>query len=95
MNKPELINVVAEKAGVTKKVAAGVINAVFDSILDSNAQGEPVKIVGFGTFDVRTRAARMGVHPRKAKEKVRIKIPAKKVPVFRAGKELRKSVAMG
>lgn len=95
MNKPELINVVAEKANVTKKVAAGVINAVFDSILESNAKGDAVKIVGFGTFDVRTRAARMGVHPRKAKDKVRIKIPEKKVPVFRPGKELRTSVAKG
>ena len=93
MNKPELISKVAEKTGITKKDAAMVTKAVFDCILDANSVGEAVKIVGFGSFDVRTRAARMGVHPRKAKEKIRINIPAKKVPVFKAGKELKKAVA--
>ena len=91
MTKTELIDAVAEKLDVRKKNVASVVDAVFSEIQATLAKGEKCTFVGFGIFDVRERAAREGRNPRDP-SKV-IKIPAKRVPVFRAGKELKETVA--
>ncbi|MCM8829560.1 MAG: HU family DNA-binding protein [Candidatus Omnitrophica bacterium] len=88
MNKAELVDAVA-KVVSTKKEAAAAVDAVLDAITGSLKKGQPVTLVGFGTFKVAKRKARTGRNPRTGKE---IKIPAKKVPVFRAGSELKKAV---
>ncbi len=90
MNKSELIGAVAEKTGATKKVAGDAVEAVFSAIEETLAKGEKVTLVGFGTFEVRDRAAREGVNP-STKEK--ITIPATKVPAFKPGKSLKDVVA--
>ena len=90
MTKVELINEVAASANVTKKAAADVVAAVFASIEKALAAGDKVQLVGFGSFEVRERAARTGRDPRNP-DKV-IQIPAKKVPVFRPGKGLKDKV---
>jgi len=90
MTKLELASKVAQKAGITKKLAASVVDAVFGSIEEALASGEKVQIVGFGSFEVRQRKSRKGRNPRTGKE---IKIPSKKVPAFRAGKGLKDKVA--
>lgn len=89
MNKSDLINSVAEKANITKKVADKVVNQVFSVIEDSLANNEKVQIVGFGTFEVKERAERIGRNPQ---TKESIIIPAAKVPVFKAGKVLKNAV---
>ncbi len=89
MNKQELIASVAEKAGLTKKDSEKAINAVIDSIKTALSKGDKVSLVGFGTFEVRTRAERSGRNPQTG---ATIKIPAAKVPAFRPGKELKESV---
>lgn len=89
MNKSELISVVAEKAGLTKKDTEKVVNAVFDGISDALAQGDKVQVIGFGTFDVRERKSREGRNPATGDT---ITIPAVKVPVFKAGKALKDNV---
>ncbi|MCR4419074.1 MAG: HU family DNA-binding protein [Clostridia bacterium] len=89
MNKMDLVNSVAEKTEMTKKDAEKVINAVFDSIGEALASGEKVQLVGFGTFEVRERAARTGRNPRTGQE---ISIPATRVPTFKPGKTLRDTV---
>ena len=90
MNKAELINAAAEKAGLSKKDTETAINAAIDAISAALAQGDKVQLVGFGSFEVRARAARTGRNP---KTKETIKIPASKVPVFKAGKALKDVVA--
>ena len=89
MNKTELVAAVAEKAGLSKKNAEVAVAAVIDSVVESLKKGDKVGLVGFGTFEVRTRAAREGINPQTKKA---IKIPAKKAPVFKAGKVLKESV---
>ena len=89
MNKAELINVVAAAAEVSKKDAELVITATFDAITDALKEGEKVQLVGFGSFEVKPRAARLGRNP---KTKEPIEIPASKVPVFKAGKVLKDTV---
>ncbi|MGD0152911.1 MAG: HU family DNA-binding protein [Thermacetogeniaceae bacterium] len=89
MNKAELVSSVAEKAEVTKKDAEKVITAVFDAVEAALAKGEKVQLVGFGTFEVRDRAARTGRNPQTGAE---IQIAATRVPAFRAGKALRDSI---
>lgn len=89
MNKQELVASVAEKAEITKKDAEKAINAVIESIKVALNKGDKVSLVGFGTFEVRTRAARSGRNPQTGDT---IKIPAGKVPAFRPGKELKESV---
>lgn len=89
MNKSELVSVVAEKAGMTKKDTEKVVNAVFESITGALTKGEKVQLIGFGTFDVRTRKAREGRNPATGDT---IQIPEATVPVFKAGKALRESV---
>ncbi len=89
MNKTELIAAVAEKTELTKKDSEKAVNAVFESIAESLEKEEKVVIVGFGTFEVRQRAERMGRNP---STKDVIKIPASKAPAFRAGKNLKERV---
>ncbi|HOJ92136.1 MAG TPA: HU family DNA-binding protein [Dictyoglomaceae bacterium] len=89
MKKAEFIAKVAEKSKITKKEATKVVNAVLETITEALSKGDTVQFVGFGTFSVRKRAARTGRNPRTQEV---IKIPATKVPVFRAGKELREAV---
>ena len=90
MNKTELIAAAAEKAGVSKKEAEAVVTAAFDAIAASLKEGEKVQLVGFGSFETKRRAERTGRNP---KTKESIKIPASKVPVFKAGKALKDAVA--
>lgn len=90
MTKTELVVAVAEKAGITKKDADIAVATVFDCITDSLAKGEKIQLVGFGTFEVRERAAREGVNPRTGDK---IQINATKVPAFKAGKALKDAVS--
>ncbi len=90
MTKTELINLVAEKAALSKKDADKAVAAVIEAIADSLAKGEKVQLVGFGTFEVRDRAAREGKNPATG---AKIQIPATKVPAFKAGKALKDAVA--
>ena len=90
MNKTELVAAVAEKAGLSNKDAAKAVAAVFDAIADTLKAGDKVALVGFGTFEVRERAARTGINPR---TKAAIKIEASKAPVFKAGKAFKDAVA--
>ena len=89
MNKGELVSSVAAGAGLSKKDAEKAVAAVFDSITDALTQGDKVQLVGFGTFEVRERAARKGRNPQTKQE---ITIPASKAPVFKAGKGLKDTV---
>lgn len=90
MNKPELVSIVAEKTGLTKKDSVKVLEAVVACIGEALARGGNVQLVGFGTFDVRGRAERKGRNPQTG---VEVKIPAAKVPVFKAGKALKEVVS--
>lgn len=89
MNKGELITAVAEKSDVTKKVAEAIIDAVFGTIEETLANGDKVQLVGFGSFEVRDRAARTGRNPQSGEP---ITIAASKAPVFKAGKALKDAV---
>ena len=89
MNKVELIAAVAEKAGLSKKDSDKAVAAVLESIVDALASGDKVQLVGFGSFEVKSRAARTGRNPR---TKEVVEIPASKVPVFKAGKALKDAV---
>ncbi len=90
MNKTELIAEIAGKAGLSKKDAEKALAAVVESITDAMVKGDKVMLVGFGSFEVKSRDARMGRNP---KTKEAIEIPATKVPVFKAGKALKDIVA--
>ncbi|MCA1063191.1 MULTISPECIES: HU family DNA-binding protein [Bacillaceae] len=89
MNKTELINAVAEAAELSKKDATKAVDAVFDTIQDSLANGDKVQLIGFGNFEVRERAARKGRNPQTGEE---IEISASKVPAFKPGKALKEAV---
>ena len=86
MNKSELIAAIAAKTGETKKDAEATLNAFVDVVTDALVKGDKVQLVGFGSFEVRKRAARKGRNPQTKEE---IKIPASKAPVFKAGKALK------
>ncbi len=86
MNKSDLVAAVAAKTGSTKKDAEAAVNAFVDVVTASLVKGDKVQLVGFGSFDVRKRAARKGRNPQTKEE---IKIPASKAPVFKAGKALK------
>ena len=86
MNKTELVAVVAENAGLTKKDAERVINASIDAITAALANGEKVQISGFGTFETKTREARIGRNPHTREA---IEIPATRVPTFKPSKALK------
>ena len=94
MKKNELITVVAEKTGMTKKNAAVAVDAVLDTITDALASGDKVSLVGFGAFSVRTRAARTGVNPAAAKlgKNEPLAIGKSNVPSFKAGRNLKDAV---
>ena len=89
MNKSELIAAVAAKTGDTRKVAEASVNAFVDVVTEALKKGDKVQLVGFGSFEVRKRAARKGRNPQTKEE---IKIPASKAPVFKAGKALKEKV---
>ena len=90
MNKTELIAVVAEKAELSKKDAEKAIKAFTDAVSEELVKGGKIQLVGFGTFEVKERAAREGINPR-TKEK--IEIPSSKLPSFKAGKALKEIVS--
>ena len=89
MNKADLINVIAEKGGYSKKEADKALAAVLDSITESLEKGEKVTLVGFGTFEVRDRAAKVAMNP---VSKEPVEVPARKVPAFKAGSALKAAV---
>lgn len=86
MTKQELVNYIAENSGLTKKDAESALNNVFDGVKSALKKGDSVTLVGFGTFGVSKRNARQGRNPRTGET---IKIAARKVPVFKAGKALK------
>ena len=90
MNKAELINAAAERAGLSKKDTEAALAAVIDVITEALSKDEKVQLVGFGSFEVKSRAARIGRNPR---TKEQIDIPASKIPVFKAGKALKDTVS--
>ena len=83
MNKAELIAAMAEKANLSKKDAENALNAFVETVQDTVKNGDKIQLVGFGSFEVRERAARVGKNPQTGAE---VQIPACKVPVFKAGK---------
>ncbi|MDD2443658.1 MAG: HU family DNA-binding protein [Desulfotomaculaceae bacterium] len=89
MNKAELISNVAERAELTKKDSEKAVNAVLETIGSALQRGDKVQLVGFGTFEIRERAARKGRNPQTGEE---INIAAARVPVFKAGKSLKEAV---
>ena len=90
MTKAELINVVAQKAELSKKDSEKAVSAVVDAITEALAAGDKVSLVGFGTFEVKERGERKGINPRTKEE---ITIAASKLPSFKAGKALKDSVS--
>ncbi len=89
MNKNELIAVVAEKSGITKKDAERIVSATFETITAELTQGNRVQIAGFGIFETKTRAARTGRNP---VTKQAIQIPASRVPAFKASKTMKDQI---
>ena len=90
MNKNELISAVAEKADLSKKDAEAALTAAIDAITEALAREEKVQLVGFGSFEIKARAERMGRNPKTLEP---VHIPASKAPVFKAGKALKDAVA--
>ena len=86
MNKSDLIAAISAKTGTTKKDAEAALNAYVSVVTEALEKDEKVQLVGFGSFEVRKRAARKGRNPQTKEE---IKIPASKAPVFKAGKALK------
>ena len=89
MNKTELVAAVAAKAEISKKAADAAVAAVFAEIEGALAKGEKVQVIGFGTFEVRERAAKEGRNPQTGEK---IAIAASKVPAFKAGAALKDAV---
>ncbi|WP_330655597.1 HU family DNA-binding protein [Clostridium tyrobutyricum] len=89
VNKSELIASISEKSNLTKKDAEAALKGFIQSVEDTLEQGDKVQLVGFGTFETRKRAARIGRNPRTKEE---ITIPESTVPVFKAGKEFKDRV---
>ncbi|MDD3050149.1 MAG: HU family DNA-binding protein [Candidatus Cloacimonetes bacterium] len=89
MSREELITKIAENAEISKKSATQALNAVIEGIMGALEKGDKVTLVGFGTFQVSERKARQGVNPQ---TKQKLTIPARKVPVFKAGKKLKDAV---
>ena len=89
ITKVELVNAVAEKTGLSKKDSEKAVSAVFASITETLQKGDKLSLVGFGTFEVKERAARSGINPR---TKEPISIAASKNPVFKAGKALKDAI---
>ena len=89
MSKQDLVNLMAEKSGITKKDAETALGALLDGVKGALKKGNSVTLVGFGTFSVSKRGARQGRNPQTG---ATINIPARKVPVFKAGKGLKETV---
>lgn len=89
MSKQDLVDLVAKKASLTNKAARESVQAVLDAVRDALKRGEKVVVTGFGTFSVRSRAARKGRNPQTGAS---INIPARKTPGFTAGKALKKAI---
>ena len=89
MNKAELIAAAATKAGISQKDAGKALAAILDEIQDALKNGDKVQLVGFGSFEVRAKAARKGRNPKTNEE---IEIPASKCPAFKAGKAFKDAV---
>ncbi|TDN09355.1 HU family DNA-binding protein [Lactobacillus crispatus] len=89
MNKSELVKSVAEKADLSRKDATDAVDAVFSAITEALSKNEKVQLVGFGSFEVRSRAERKGRNPQTGEE---IKIPATLIPAFRPGKTLKDAI---
>ncbi|MCI4463828.1 MAG: HU family DNA-binding protein [Caldisericum sp.] len=90
MNKPELVTAVAEKTGMKKKDVEAMLDAFIEVVKETLKKGDKVALIGFGTWATRERAKRNGVNPRTGKK---ISIPAKVVPYFKVGKELKDAVS--
>lgn len=90
MNKGELLDTVAEKAGVSKKVADAVVSATIEAIMEAVSSGDKVTLVGFGSFEPRDRKQREGRNPKTGET---MTIPATTVPAFSAGKAFKEKVA--
>ena len=89
MTRLELVNTISRKMGATKKDADKAVTAFIDTVTEALVEGRKVQLIGFGTFEVRERAARKGRNPQTGEE---IEIPASKIPAFKAGKSLKDSV---
>lgn len=89
MNKMDLVNKVAEQTGLKKKDAESAVNSVFGAIEDALSSGEKVQIIGFGTFETRSRSARSGRNPQTGET---ISIPASTVPAFKPGNRLKEVI---
>ena len=90
MTKAELVTSIAEKTGLTKKDSEKALAAFVDTVTETLAKGDSIQLVGFGTFEVRERAAREGINPRTTEQ---IEIAATKVPAFKAGRALKDAVS--
>lgn len=89
MNKMELVSAMAEKSGLSKKDCEAALNAMTEAVTDALKEDDKVQLVGFGSFEAKKRAARMGRNPRTNEP---VEIPAAKLPVFKAGKALKDSI---
>jgi DNA-binding protein HU-beta len=89
MTKQELVSIMADKSGISKKAAEAALGSFIDAVKSTLKKGNSLSLVGFGTFSVSKRAARQGRNPRTGAP---IKIPARKAPVFKAGKGLKQAV---
>lgn len=89
MNKNKLVAIIAEKSGLTRKDAEAALNAYTDAVTEALRDGDSVQMIGFGTFEVKERAARTGHNPRTGEA---VEIAACKVPSFKAGKALKDAV---
>ena len=89
MNKTEVVDIIAQEAGITKAAAKGALEAVLKATSDALGKGDSVSLVGFGTFSVKERKARTGMNP---KTRAKIQIPACKVVRFKPGADLEKRV---
>ncbi|MFC5406814.1 HU family DNA-binding protein [Cohnella soli] len=89
MNKTDLINNISEKSGLTKKDVESVLNSFLGEVTDALAGGDKVQLIGFGTFETRSRSGRVGRNPQTGNS---IEIPASKVPAFKAGNKLKDAV---
>ena len=90
MNKTELVNAIAEKAGIEKKAADAALKAAIDAVSEELAAGGKVQLIGFGSFEVRERAAKTARNPRTGET---VTVAATKVPAFKAGAALKEKVA--
>ena len=90
MNKAELISAAAAKTGLSKKDTEKAMSAILETVTEALVAGDKVQLVGFGVFEVKTREARIGHNPR---TKAEIKIPASRLPQFKAGKALKDAAA--